>query len=185
MPKLIINGFPKETVSNGAPVKVFLSEDYNEVFIDNKSNVDEKGFVRGFIPDKFIGKEIVVRFIDLCYKIKDNKKIIDERGVFLTIHIEKDYIYKDPNIDCSKKFNFDVEAVFSQAQKDMENEIRKSNYKNTFIRCLLYLLMFASPILGFFIVGLLGVIVGQIVNVILLLMDPYITGIKKFRFFKK
>lgn len=180
--EIAINGLPPYKTNSIVPVSVYLDDDPNIMFINNKNAIiDEDGFVRTKISSKYIGKKLRVIYTELGFKFVYSLPKVKDLGAYHTIFLCVDHVFVGKNVYPNVK-SLDISKIYDDNQVKMHDEYRSKKYKNLLFK-FLYLILFALiTFISLSVNNRFAVYYGVMVNLLLFYYSPYYLGSLKFSF---
>jgi len=169
-----ISGFPPKGMNDGLIVI------YDSVTFNTKDAVKlveptpaEDGVVHGFFDKKWSGDSIELVFISKQY-VHQNVEIKRRRlGFYHTIRMKEQ---TNSNLPVTHKWPVNSKEWYKKSHQLTLDAYRHAKFKNVFLKIFYWVLTIGAPILGFFLGGMAGLIVGAVVTVITISLSGFASG---------
>ena len=175
MPNIHIYGLPPINVLD-TRVELFDEQTFNsdKAIKLYKGAPDEKGMVNCNIDEKYIENGIrLVTKSEMFEEIIETLKV-PTIGVFHTVSLTRDLeLYS-----VTDKLPIEIISWERDAQEQMKQDYRDAKYKNYISKTIYWLLIVGSPILGLFVAGIPGIVIGVLITIVTIALDKYASGHK-------
>ena len=172
--KIKVYGLPP---GNNPDTKVWLYDEQtyctNEAILLYEGKPDHDGIVECVVPNKY--KKI--RFLampDMLNQISEPLKATS-LGIFHTVKLSLDMGI------CSgtEKMPFNLAELHRSSQEKMRKDYRNTKHKNWLFKGVSALATITAAFIGWYIAGILGLVVGCVLTIVVIFLGDYASGHKK------
>ncbi len=169
-----ISGFPPEGTDDGLIV-LYDSATFNTngAIKLAEPTPAKDGVVKGFLESKWNGDSIEVVFISSQY-VHQNVEIKREAlGFYHTMRLKEE---RNADLSFTHKWPINSEEWYKKSHQRTLNAYRQAKHKNMVLKILYWFLTIGSPIFGYFVGGMIGLMMGLGITIITIGLSGYASG---------